>query len=114
MGGGQGAVAINDAISANASKLVKTGADIVLLAGRGREVNIPKSVGKHVQVLEFTSQVTAYEQAADVVVTRAGATTMAELQRLAWRLSLCHHRIWRATTKPKMLRFTKKLVQRLY
>ena len=40
---------------------------------------MPKSVGKHVQVLEFTSQVTAYEQAADVVVTRAGATTMAEL-----------------------------------
>ena len=79
MGGGQGAVAINNAITANATKLVKAGADIVLLAGRGREVNIPKSVGKHVQVLEFTSQVTAYEQAADVVVTRAGATTMAEL-----------------------------------
>lgn len=40
---------------------------------------MPKSTGKHVQVLEFTNQVTAYEQAADVVVTRAGATTMAEL-----------------------------------
>lgn len=79
MGGGQGAVAINDAIVANATKLVKAGADVVLLAGRGREVNMPKSIGKHVQVLEFTNQVTAYEQAADVVVTRAGATTMAEL-----------------------------------
>ncbi len=79
MGGGQGAVAINDAIVANATKLVKAGVDVVLLAGRGREVNMPKSIGKHVQVLEFTNQVTAYEQAADVVVTRAGATTMAEL-----------------------------------
>lgn len=79
MGGGQGAVAINDAISANAGKLVKAGVDIVLLAGRGREVMMPKSVGKHVQVLEFTNRVTDYEQAADVVVTRAGATTMAEL-----------------------------------
>ena len=79
MGGGQGAVAINNAISANSGKLVKAGADIVLLAGRGREVTMPKSVGKHVQVLEFTNRVTAYEQAADVVVTRAGATTMAEL-----------------------------------
>lgn len=79
MGGGQGAVAINNAVAANATKLVKAGMDIVLLAGRGREVNMPKSVGKHVRVLEFTNQVTAYEQAADVVVTRAGATTMAEL-----------------------------------
>ena len=59
MGGGQGAVAINDAITANATKLVKDEVNVVLLAGRGREVNMPKS--------------------ADVVVTRAGATTMAEL-----------------------------------
>ena len=79
MGGGQGAVAINDAVAANATRLVKAGVDVVLLAGRGREVNMPKSIGKHVQVLEFTNQVTAYEQAADVVITRAGATTMAEL-----------------------------------
>ena len=79
MGGGQGAVAINDAITANATKLVKDKVNVVLLAGRGREVNMPKSVGKHVQVLEFTNRVTDYEQAADVVVTRAGATTMAEL-----------------------------------
>ena len=75
MGGGQGAVAINDAITANATKLVKDKVNVVLLAGRGREVNMPKSVGKHVQVLEFTNRV----QVADVVVTRAGATTMAEL-----------------------------------
>lgn len=79
MGGGQGAVAINDATTANATKLVKDKVNVVLLAGRGREVNMPKSVGKHVQVLEFTNRVTDYEQAADVVVTRAGATTMAEL-----------------------------------
>ena len=79
MGGGQGAVAINDAITANATKLVKDEVNVVLLAGRGREVNMPKSVGKHVQVLEFTNRVTDYEQVADVVVTRAGATTMAEL-----------------------------------
>ena len=79
MGGGQGAVAINDAIASNATKLVKDKINVVLLAGRGREVNMPKSVGKHVQVLEFTNRVTDYEQAADVVVTRAGATTMAEL-----------------------------------
>ena len=79
MGGGQGAVAINDAIASNATKLVKDKVNVVLLAGRGREVNMPRSVGKHVQVLEFTDRVTDYEQAADVVVTRAGATTMAEL-----------------------------------
>ena len=79
MGGGQGAVAINDAITANATKLVKDKVNVVLLAGRGREVNMPKSVGKHIQVLEFTNRVTDYEQVADVVVTRAGATTMAEL-----------------------------------
>ena len=83
MGGGQGAVAINDAITANATKLVKDKVNVVLLAGRGREVNMPKSVGKHVQVLEFTNRVTDYEQAADVVVTRAGATPWRNWRLLA-------------------------------
>ena len=81
MGGGLGAVAINEAMATNVSKLVKAGTEVVMLIGRGRTVDLPSSaaVKKHVHVYEFSDQIVEYEQAADVVVTRAGATTMAEL-----------------------------------
>lgn len=79
MGGGLGAVAINNAVVANAPKLIKAGYQIVLLAGRARQIELPHRTKKYFHPFEFTDQIVAYEQAADVVVTRAGATTMAEL-----------------------------------
>lgn len=79
MGGGLGAVAINEAIKANAAKLVEAGYEVILLAGKGKEVDIPKKLQKYIHVYDFSNQVTKFEQAADVVITRAGATTMAEL-----------------------------------
>lgn len=79
MGGGLGAVAINNAVVANAGKLIKAGGQIVLLAGRGRQIELPRGTKQYFHPLEFTDQIVAYEQAADVVITRAGATTMAEL-----------------------------------
>lgn len=82
MGGGLGAVAINQAMAANASRLMKLGSEVVLLAGRGRTVELAAQdqlTRRYFHTYQFSDQVTALEQAATVVVTRAGATTMAEL-----------------------------------
>lgn len=81
MGGGLGAKEINVAMALNARQLIKQGADVAMLIGRGRKVTLDLSDAerRHVRVLEFTEQIADYMKAADVVVTRAGATTMAEL-----------------------------------
>lgn len=77
MGGGLGAVAINNAMTSNAQRLLDDGAEIILLIGKGREVNLKRQ--KYLHVYQFTDKALPMEQVADVVVTRAGATTMAEL-----------------------------------
>lgn len=77
MGGGLGAVAINDAMTANAERLLNDGVEIIMLIGKGREVSLRRQ--KYLHVYQFTDQALRMEQVADVVVTRAGATTMAEL-----------------------------------
>ncbi len=81
MGGGLGAKEINVAMALNARHLIKQGADVAMLIGKGRKVTLDLSDAerRHVRVLEFTEQIADYMKAADVVVTRAGATTMAEL-----------------------------------
>lgn len=81
MGGGLGAKEINVAMALNARQLIKQGADVAMLIGKGHKVTLDLSDAerRHVRVLEFTEQIADYMKAADVVVTRAGATTMAEL-----------------------------------
>lgn len=81
MGGGLGAVEINNAIAATAGKLIDKGADIMLLCGRGRSValDLTDEQLKHIKVLEFSANIAEALRAADLVITRAGATTMAEL-----------------------------------
>ncbi|MDO4271810.1 MAG: UDP-N-acetylglucosamine--N-acetylmuramyl-(pentapeptide) pyrophosphoryl-undecaprenol N-acetylglucosamine transferase [Candidatus Saccharibacteria bacterium] len=79
MGGGLGSVAINNAVVANAKNLAASGAELLLLSGKGHVVNVPAKARKSLMVQEFSSQVPDYEQVADIVITRAGATTMAEL-----------------------------------
>lgn len=79
MGGGLGATEINNAISANAIALVHDGYDIILLSGRGKHVEVDSRLRDHFIVHEFMDQIATAMRAADIVVTRAGATTMAEL-----------------------------------
>lgn len=79
MGGGLGAVAINNAMVDIGKKLVDDGYQIVLLTGRGHDVDVPRGAKKHFYAYDFSNKIVEYEQVADVVVTRAGATTMAEL-----------------------------------
>lgn len=79
MGGGLGATEINQAMVRNADKLIKNGLDIYLLTGRGKMVTVKPSLKAHFRAVEFSDHIATIEQAADIVVTRAGATTMAEL-----------------------------------
>lgn len=79
MGGGLGAVAINNAMIDIGKKLVDDGYQVVLLTGRGHDVDVSRGIKKYFHAYDFSNKIVEYEQVADVVVTRAGATTMAEL-----------------------------------
>ena len=83
MGGGLGAVAINNAMIDIGKKLVDDGYQVVLLTGRGHDVDVPRGVKKFFHAYDFSNKIVEYEQVADVVVTRAGATTMAELAAIS-------------------------------
>jgi UDP-N-acetylglucosamine--N-acetylmuramyl-(pentapeptide) pyrophosphoryl-undecaprenol N-acetylglucosamine transferase len=87
-GAGLGAKAINDKALAIASQLLERFADlqIVHLAGPKHQALVTAEYKKtlstsieRVQVLGFTADFYKYTGAADLIVTRAGATTIAEL-----------------------------------
>ncbi|HSX07221.1 MAG TPA: glycosyltransferase [Candidatus Saccharimonadia bacterium] len=87
-GGGHGAGALNEALVANAQYLLDTfpGLAIVHVAGRAHEIAVGAkydalrlgAARRRVQVIGFTGELYLYSGAADVVVSRSGATTLAE------------------------------------
>lgn len=87
-GGGLGARRLNKAVAACASELLDRYPDlmIVQIAGRNNETELrqqynrelPSAHAKRVMVKGFVTNLHLYSGAADVVVTRAGATSMAE------------------------------------
>jgi len=87
-GGGLGAKRLNAAVMACAEELLGRYSDltIVHLAGRAHEAEVrqqyqkllPKEYQKKVQVKGFITNLYLYSGAADVIITRAGATSMAE------------------------------------
>jgi UDP-N-acetylglucosamine--N-acetylmuramyl-(pentapeptide) pyrophosphoryl-undecaprenol N-acetylglucosamine transferase len=87
-GGGLGAQRVNNAVIANAEALLDRYPDltIVHVAGRKLEAKVreqyqqklPKPYQKRVMVIGFTTDIASYCGAADVVITRAGATSIAE------------------------------------
>lgn len=84
-GGGLGARRINQAILATAQKLIDDGVSVIHITGQGEfaasEKLAPESV--HYKLLPFVSRDMARVLgAADLVVARAGATTMLELAAL--------------------------------
>ena len=85
-GGGLGARRLNDAIIARLSQLTET-TNIILVTGTQQYDDIRSQVPQnteHVQVYDFVSQgMVDMLGAADVVVARAGATTILELAALA-------------------------------
>jgi len=87
-GGGNGAQVLNDAMVANARYLLGTfpGLIIIHIAGRTLEAATNQaydalelgSARKRVRVYGFVTGLAAYSGAADIVITRGGATTLAE------------------------------------
>lgn len=87
-GGGLGAQRLNDAVADCAPDLLARYPKlyIVHLAGRNKDQNLRQTYQKHVPsnnlnrviVKDFVTNLYDYSQAADVVITRAGGTSMAE------------------------------------
>lgn len=82
-GGGLGAVALNEAVLRCAKQLIQANLQVVLVTGRKHHYNQPRGTSPNLKILEFTDRLTDYFEISDVVVTRAGATTMAELATLS-------------------------------
>jgi UDP-N-acetylglucosamine--N-acetylmuramyl-(pentapeptide) pyrophosphoryl-undecaprenol N-acetylglucosamine transferase len=80
-GGSSGAQRINEAVTKIVAKLLQDypGLHIVHQAGKGKTGVYGGFVHPRLQVLEFMRPMYAYTGAADVVVTRASANTLAEL-----------------------------------
>ena len=80
VGGGLGAVVINENVVNNTTPMIENNAQILLVAGKGNVERLNKPESKNIKIVEFLSgdYLTALA-AGDIVVTRAGATTMAEL-----------------------------------
>jgi UDP-N-acetylglucosamine--N-acetylmuramyl-(pentapeptide) pyrophosphoryl-undecaprenol N-acetylglucosamine transferase len=87
LGGSQGASSLNDWTRANVPALVAEGIQVYCITGLGkggesRDTHLAKT-GAHVQVVfeAFTDRVATLMSAADLVLSRAGAGTIAELIR---------------------------------
>lgn len=88
IGGGLGAIRINRAVTDGAKQLFRSIPKLYIyhVAGRGDEAAtnaaytsvLTEEERRRVQVLGFTSEVAQLSAAADVAITRAGATNMAE------------------------------------
>jgi UDP-N-acetylglucosamine--N-acetylmuramyl-(pentapeptide) pyrophosphoryl-undecaprenol N-acetylglucosamine transferase len=83
-GGSQGAQRINTFLSLIAEELLSENPDLYILhqAGRGNTgvySGLPKDLQPRVRIIEFIDDMYLYSGAADIVVARAGASTIAEL-----------------------------------
>lgn len=88
-GGGLGAQRLNEAVVGCVSKLLEEGMQVVHLTGKGNGSAIQqyydsrKTAPGQIQVQEFSMELYKYSGAADIVVTRAGATALAEFSAQA-------------------------------
>jgi UDP-N-acetylglucosamine--N-acetylmuramyl-(pentapeptide) pyrophosphoryl-undecaprenol N-acetylglucosamine transferase len=80
IGGSQGSQTINDQILKIAPDFADK-AEFVLVSGESKFQAVIASAGKNLKILPFASEdeVCKYMKSAEVVITRAGATTMAEV-----------------------------------
>jgi len=84
-GGGLGAQRINDTVAETLDELLKIGS-VILISGTGQYDELRSLMpqnNSHFQLHAFTTEMPTLLAAADVVVTRAGATTILELAALA-------------------------------
>ena len=87
LGGSQGAAALNDWVNYNFEKLAAEGIDAMCVCGPGkdkfkdRKVTLPDGSEREIKFIEFCDNMAAAMSAAEVVIARAGAGTIAELAR---------------------------------
>lgn len=82
LGGSHGACALYDPILKGYERLRSEGIQLVILAGREAERLWTLPLCKDVLVLGHTSQIGLFIRAADLVISRAGGATLAELTAL--------------------------------
>lgn len=80
-GGSHGAIRLNDSMKQLVPKLLEDFSDLFIVhqAGKGNGALYGDYKHEHLKVLEFLQPMYQFTGAADVVVTRAGANTLAEL-----------------------------------
>lgn len=83
-GGSQGAIRLNESTEKTLSKMIKENPDIFVIHQSGKTntklyKNLDKGEQKRLICLAFMDDLQRYTGSADVVITRAGATTVAEL-----------------------------------
>lgn len=80
-GGSQGAVALNKAMQTMADTLLREFSDLMIVhqVGKGHQQVYGSYRHERLRVLEFLQPMYVYTGASDIVVTRAGANTIAEL-----------------------------------
>jgi UDP-N-acetylglucosamine--N-acetylmuramyl-(pentapeptide) pyrophosphoryl-undecaprenol N-acetylglucosamine transferase len=84
-GGSLGARAINEALAANADALIAKGYSILWQVGKGNNVEELKAkflANPSIRVEEYIFEMEQAYAAADLVICRAGASSLAELARL--------------------------------
>ncbi|MDP6386890.1 MAG: UDP-N-acetylglucosamine--N-acetylmuramyl-(pentapeptide) pyrophosphoryl-undecaprenol N-acetylglucosamine transferase, partial [Planctomycetota bacterium] len=95
LGGSQGAQAINRALKAGAPPLVEKGISILHQVGPGKMAEAAELQSASYLAVEYVDEMDRALRAADLVLCRGGASTMAEVaavQTPAWVVPYTHHR----------------------
>lgn len=95
LGGSQGAQAINQVMAAGSGILLEKGISILHQVGPGKLDQAARSQSESYRAVEYVDEMDLALRAADLVLCRGGASTMAEVaavQAPAWVVPYTHHR----------------------
>ena len=82
VGGSLGAKSINEVVEKNLEKLMRLNVNILWQSGKYYFEQFRKYNSESVRVVDFIDDISLYYSAADLILARAGATTIAELSYL--------------------------------
>jgi len=95
LGGSQGAQAINETLADGSGILLEKGISILHQVGPGKLDQAARSPSESYRAVEYVDEMALALRAADLVLCRGGASTMAEVaavQTPAWVVPYTHHR----------------------
>ncbi len=82
LGGSLGARSVNEAVAENIEKFKRHGYSLLWQTGATYFEEYKKFADEDVKIIDFIEEVALYYSAADLIVARAGATTIAEISAL--------------------------------